>query len=146
MKSYLTILWYDDVAALLATWSYILSAWYSLYWVLFFIYEWRELIITKYQLLCIYLWLHNDMFLCWIRPVNRTYASIVIKFLSATTQLENTLQGRYMSIMASQITGHRAFAQQFALVSIKETSELRVTVPLWGEFTGGGWIPRAKGQ
>ena len=124
MKSYLTILWYDAVAAILSVndssgfmsklccnWlnglrqGHILSTWYSLYWVLFFINEWRELITTKYQLLCIYLWQHNNIDQ-GIRPVNRIYASIVIKFLSATTQLENTLQRRYMSIMASQITGH----------------------------------------
>ena len=40
----------------------------------------------------------------------------------------------------------RRFIQLFALASIKETSKLSVTGPLWGEFTGDRWIPRTKDQ
>ena len=41
---------------------------------------------------------------------------------------------------------NRVFVQQFVQADNKVTSKVRVTAPLWGEFTGGRWISRTKVQ
>ena len=50
-----------------------------------------------------------------------------------------------MSAMASQITASRLFTQPFIQAQIKNSKALRPW-PLWGEFTGGRWVPLTKCQ
>ena len=50
-----------------------------------------------------------------------------------------------MSAMASQITASRLFTEPFIQAQIKNSKALRHW-PLWGEFTGGRWVPLTKCQ
>ena len=49
--------------------------------------------------------------------------------------------------MASQITVVEiVYTQPFVRAQIKENIKAPRHWPLWGEVTGGQWIPRTKGQ
>ena len=49
-----------------------------------------------------------------------------------------------MGAMASSAS--QLFAKPFVQAEIKENIKAQRHWPLWGEFTGDQWIPRAKGQ
>ena len=51
-----------------------------------------------------------------------------------------------MSAMASQIISLTIVTQAFTQTQIKENIKAPRHCPVWGEFTGGRWIPRTKGQ
>ena len=51
-----------------------------------------------------------------------------------------------MSTKASQITGVAIVYLTVFQTQIKENIKASCHWPLWGEFTGGRWIPRPKGQ
>ena len=58
----------------------------------------------------------------------------------------NALRRRQMSVMASRITDRSSVCSVVSSNCNKESSKVPVTVPLWGESTGGRWIPRTKEQ
>ena len=52
-----------------------------------------------------------------------------------------------MSAMASQITRLTiVYSTVYSGTDERNASKLRVTGPLWAEFTGGRWIPRTRDQ
>ena len=56
-----------------------------------------------------------------------------------------TLQWRHVNVTASQITDNSTVSSNSLFgADIKETSKIRVTGPLWWDFTGDRWIPLTK--
>ena len=51
-----------------------------------------------------------------------------------------------MDMMASQITSLTIVFSILIRAQIKENIKAPRHWPLWGDFTGGRWIPRTKGQ
>ena len=66
-----------------------------------------------------------------------------MKWVSDMSFCEYHYYDAIMGAMASQI---KLFTQPFIQAQIKENIKVPHHWPLWGEFTGDRWIPRAKGQ
>ena len=105
----------------------------------------------------------RSSFFCWRIEVTWTLwqgISVVVPLLAVTITysiqhaplISVWIGGRSLQWRHNERTGvsnHRRFDCLFNRLFIrrsKKISKLRVTVPLWGEFTGNRWIPLTKGQ
>ena len=57
-----------------------------------------------------------------------------------------TLRWRHMNVMQSQITGHSTVCLTAYADPHQRSTKVRITDPLWREFTGHRWIPTQRGS